>query len=146
MLHELDPDGIPSMQLDLFTYLRYMFPMAGTNLIKVMEGAFSQVTPGYQIDVPWDCRDVQSVIARKVANEFAQGSGVNFHATSPSRGPFIRMGGLLASASAATVNEPCLSTSPLSFTCLRSYSYPFAFPRGKEFVLLFGVKGTVLKA
>jgi hypothetical protein len=102
-----------------------------------LEAAFQRVDVDEMIELMWDDEDD----IREVSKEYS--STLNYHATSPLRVPAIRQRGLLPSARGAGSDAPALYTSPLRFTCMRSYNYESFFPTlGKSILVMFGVTGT----
>ena len=89
------------------------------------------------IELMWD--DENDL--RTVSKEYY--STLTYHATSPLRVPSIRQFGLRPSARGAESPTLALYTSPLRFTCMRSYNHEAFFPTlGKSLLVMFGVTGT----
>ena len=100
-----------------YGYLRQCFPSLQGVKRKILETAFQRVQLDEMIELMWD----EEHDLRSVSKEYS--SKLNYHATSPLRVPSIRQFGLRPSASGAESPTPALYTSPLRFTCMRSYNH-----------------------
>ena len=99
-----------------YEYLVQCFPSLQGSKRSILETAFQRVQLDEMIELMWD--DASDL--RSVPKEYS--STLTYHATSPLRVPAIRQFGLLPSATGAGSTTPALYTSPLRFTCMRSYN------------------------